>query len=112
MGLGNSRLTTMHRLPEGRNLKQQSYENLNTIIAALLVILYFCKFIPYLKCKVQLRTIFVIIADVIQILFLLTPHFSQSGCRLVIWETDLFQQPQQIKIFSPLFLPDEGNMFF
>lgn len=112
--LGNSRLTTMLRLPEDRNLKQQRCENLNTVIAAWRFILYsyLCKFIPYLKWKIQLRKICVFIVDVVQILFLLTPHFSQTGCRPVIWETGLFQRPQQIKILSPLFLPDEGNMFF
>jgi len=100
--LGNIHRTTMRRLPENRKLQQQSCENLNTIIATLLVILYFCKFIPHLKWKIQLRTICVIIAGVVQILFLLTPHFWQTGCRPVMWQADLLQQHQQIKIF-PLF---------
>jgi len=47
--LANSRLMTMHRLPEDRNLKQQRCENPNKIIAALRVILYLCKIILYLK---------------------------------------------------------------
>jgi hypothetical protein len=83
-GYGNNRLTKMRRLSEDRNLKKQRRENLNTLIAALCVILYLYKFTLLSEVNTQLRTLRVIIADVVKILFLLTPHFSQTGFRPLI----------------------------
>jgi hypothetical protein len=81
--LGASHLKKMRRLPEDWNLEKRC-EKLNTIIATLCFILYLCTFTLLSEVKTQLRTLCVIVADVVQILFVLTPHFSQTGFSPVI----------------------------